>query len=290
MKFYQKKMVTLLALVYVGIGLMAQTKSADKESTVKNTNTKEMKKITAGRDTWSTFAPKFAEMNDDVLFGQIWARTKVLAPRDRSMITISALFGAGILDNSFKAHLAMGKANGITKAEITEMITQLAFYAGWPKAWAALYLAKEVYGDDADDGTSREVLFGRGAPNDAYAKYFVGKSYLSPMVAPTKDNPMAIANVTFEPGCRNNWHIHSTEQILLVVDGRGWYQEAGKPAQELNKGDIVVIKPGIKHWHGAAADSWFSHISITADALSGKNEWLEPVSDKEYNALGVEKK
>jgi 4-carboxymuconolactone decarboxylase len=258
------------------------------ESTTKKDTKMEKKKITAGRDVWGEFAPKFAEMNDDVLFGQIWARTQVLAPRDRSLITISALFGSGVLDNSFKAHLQMGKANGITKEEITEVITQLAFYAGWPKAWAALYLAKEVYGDDAPSGTSREVLFGRGKPNDAYAKYFVGKSYLSPMVSPTKENPMAIANVTFEPGCRNNWHIHSTEQILLVVDGNGWYQEAGKKAQPLHKGDIVVIKPGIKHWHGAIADSWFSHISITADALNGKNEWLEPVSDKEYKALDNE--
>jgi len=244
----------------------------------------EKKKVTAGRDVWGKFAPKFAEMNDDVLFGQIWSREKELSPRDRSMITVSALFGAGILDNSFKAHLMKAKENGITKDEMTEMITQLAFYAGWPKAWAALYLAKEVYADEADGTNSHEVLFGRGEPNTAFAKYFVGQSYLQPVVNPTKDVPLQIANVTFEPRCRNNWHIHSKEQILLVVDGRGWYQEEGKPAQALYPGDVVVIKPNVKHWHGAAADSWFSHLSVMPD-VNGKTEWLEEVSDEAYNQL-----
>lgn len=107
------------------------------------------KKVTAGRDAFGDFAPKFAEMNDDVLFGEIWSREKELSPRDRSLITVSALFGAGILDYSFQGHLQKAKENGITKEEITEVITQLAFYSGWPKAWAALFMAKEIYGDNA---------------------------------------------------------------------------------------------------------------------------------------------
>lgn len=104
-----------------------------------------MKKITAGRDSMNDFAPKFAELNDDVLFGEVWSREEQLSPRDRSLITISALMASGILDSSLLHHIQMGKENGITREEISEVLTQLAFYAGWPKAWAALRMAKEVY-------------------------------------------------------------------------------------------------------------------------------------------------
>lgn len=106
-----------------------------------------MKKVTAGRDALENFAPKFAELNDDVLFGQIWSREKELSPRERSLITVSALMASGILDNSLKYHISHAKENGITKEEMAEVLTQLAFYAGWPKAWAAFNIAKEVYGD-----------------------------------------------------------------------------------------------------------------------------------------------
>ena len=107
-----------------------------------------MKKITAGRDAMSKFAPKFAELNDDVLFGEVWAREDKLSPRDRSLITISALMASGILDSSFRHHIEMGKENGLTSTEVSEALTQLAFYAGWPKAWAALRMAKKVYGEE----------------------------------------------------------------------------------------------------------------------------------------------
>ncbi|WP_296879963.1 cupin domain-containing protein, partial [Thomasclavelia sp.] len=97
---------------------------------------------------------------------------------------------------------------------------------------------------------------------------------------------VGVANVTFEPGCRNNWHIHHKGgQILLVTDGKGWYQEWGKPAQELKPGDVVNIAPEVKHWHGAAKDSWFAHIAIEVPAKDASNEWLEPVEDKDYLAL-----
>lgn len=131
----------------------------------------------------------------------------------------------------------------------------------------------------------RDILFGKGTPNTAYAKYFIGDSWLEPMVSPTKEVPISAANVTFEPRCRNNWHIHNTVQILLITKGRGWYQEEGKAAQPLKEGDIVVIQPNIKHWHGAACDSWFTHISISAVKPDSKTEWLEPVQDTEYDKL-----
>lgn len=107
-----------------------------------------MKKVTAGRDSMGDFAPKFAELNDDVLFGEVWSREELLSPRDRSMITVSALVGSGILDSSLKFHISEAKRNGVTKTEMVEILTQLAFYAGWPKAWAAFHMAKDVYGEE----------------------------------------------------------------------------------------------------------------------------------------------
>ena len=126
----------------------------------------------------------------------------------------------------------------------------------------------------------KEILFGLGEPNDAYAQYFDGQSYLNRLTE--TGGPMA--NVTFEPGCRNHWHIHhKSGQILLCTMGRGYYQEWGKPAQELKPGDIVCI---VKHWHGAAKDSWFTHISVEIPAKDSSNEWLEAVDENEYNQLG----
>lgn len=124
-------------------------------------------------------------------------------------------------------------------------------------------------------------IFDMGDKNDAYAKYFVGQSYLNNLINDPKIN-VGVGNVTFEPGCRNNWHIHHDGfQLLLVTGGEGWYQEEGQPARRLHPGDVVVTHDGVKHWHGATKASWFSHIAITA----GTPEWLEPVSDEQYNAL-----
>ena len=130
-------------------------------------------------------------------------------------------------------------------------------------------------------------IFGLGEENSAYARYFTGKSYLKPLTEPGK-GPF-FANVTFEPGCRNNWHIHHATsgggQILLCVAGEGWYREEGKPARSLRPGDVVVIPPEVKHWHGAKADSWFSHIAVEVPGENASNEWLEAVTDEEYAAL-----
>ncbi|MGN7170666.1 cupin domain-containing protein [Paenibacillus cellulositrophicus] len=125
------------------------------------------------------------------------------------------------------------------------------------------------------------VIFPVGEKNEGFAKYFVGQSYLQTLVA-DPGVPVGVGKVTFEPGCRNNWHIHRDGyQILLVTGGEGWYQEEGKAAQFLKAGDVVVTHDGVKHWHGAAKDSWFEHIAITA----GKPEWLEPVTDEHYDKL-----
>lgn len=127
-----------------------------------------------------------------------------------------------------------------------------------------------------------EQIFPLGEKNEAFAQYFIGQSYLAPL---TKDG-VSTNNVTFEPGCRNNWHIHHKGgQILLCTAGVGWFQEEGKPARVLKPGDVVNIAPGVKHWHGAAKDSWFSHVAIAVPAEGASNEWLEPVSDEHYDKL-----
>ena len=244
-----------------------------------------MEKQTAGRDSLGDFAPKFAELNDDVLFGEVWSREDKLSLRDRSLVTICVFMGKGMVDSSLKYHLMSAKKNGITKEEMAEIITHAAFYAGWPNAWAVFNLAKEVY---ADDNTKAQHggMFGLGEPNTGFAQYFIGNSYLKPLA---KAGDVSIANVTFEPKCRNNWHIHHATkgggQILVCVEGEGWYQEEGKEAQKLRPGDIVTIPANVKHWHGAG-NCWFSHLAIEVSGENARNEWCEPVSDEEYNKLG----
>ncbi len=245
---------------------------------------------TAGRDQLGEFAPKFAELNDDILFGEVWSRNDLLSLRDRSLVTITSLISQGITDSSLGFHLQEAKKNGITRTEIAEIITHIGFYAGWPKAWAAFRLAKDVWvedttGEDAKAAFQREMIFPIGEPNTAYAQYFTGNSYL----ARISTGQIPFSNVTFEPRCRNNWHIHRATkgggQMLIGVAGRGWYQEEGKPAVEILPGTVIHIPAGVKHWHGAAADSWFAHLAFEVSGENTSNEWLEPVTDEEYDKL-----
>ena len=139
------------------------------------------------------------------------------------------------------------------------------------------------------DAFDKANYFGQGEPNDAFARYFDGKSYLNALTEFGKA-PLFLANVTFEPGTRNHWHVHHADkgggQILICTAGEGWYQEEGKTVQELKEGSVVVIPQGVKHWHGAKKDSWFSHISLEIPGENCSNEWLEAVEDEMYNALG----
>ena len=218
-------------------------------------------KQTAGHDALGEFAPEFAHLNDDVLFGEVWSREDKLSLKLRSIATISALIGKGITDNSLHYHLATARKNGVTKQEMAELLTHLAFYAGWPNAWAAFNQAKEVYAEDLKDpANAHGGMFGLGQPNDAYAQYFVGQSYLNVLSKP--GDPLAISNVTFEPGCRNNWHIHHAAS-----------------------GDVVEIPANVKHWHGAKQNSWFSHLAFGIPGTETSNEWLEPVDDEAYGKL-----
>lgn len=284
--------------------------------TLLTTNMMSQEKIkqTAGRDQLGDFAPQFAALNDDVLFGQVWSRTDRLGLRDRSVVTITSLISQGITDTSLTYHLQTARQNGVTRSEIAEILTHIGFYAGWPKAWAAFRLAKEVWADAVPAGSSaeasgdtsggssaevsghaaaddakvafqREMIFPIGEPNTAYAAYFTGRSYL----APVSREQVMVSNVTFEPGCRNHWHIHHAAQgggqMLIGVAGRGWYQEEGRPAVAILPGTVIHIPAGVKHWHGAASDSWFAHLAFEIAGEGTSNEWLEPVSDEAYGAL-----
>ncbi|MBR3475084.1 MAG: carboxymuconolactone decarboxylase family protein [Oscillospiraceae bacterium] len=248
------------------------------------------KKITqtAGRNQLGDFAPMFAHLNDDVLFGEVW-NAEALDTKTKCIITVVSLMASGITDSSLGYHLQNAKNNGVTKAEIAAIITHATMYVGWPKGWAVFRQAKEIWNEaesavSEKDAYQNSIFFPIGEENP-YGQFFVGQSYL----APVSTEQVPVFNVTFEPGCRNNWHVHHATkgggQMLICVGGRGWYQEWGKEAVEMTPGTVVNIPANVKHWHGAAADSWFSHLAIEVGGENASNEWLEPVSDEDYNKL-----
>ena len=292
MKITKKIMVGLAAVMLMSTNLL------NVEAAEMADNTRKAVKVvqTAGRQQLGEFAPDFARYNDDILFGEVWSKNDVLSLHDRSIVTVSALVASGITDSSLKYHLQSAKNNGVTKEEMAEIITQLGFYGGWPKAWAAFNLAKEVYNDTpavAKTASGNETLenimatslFPVGGENVNYAQYFDGTSYLNMLSM----DQVIIGNVTFEPGCRNHWHIHHADkgggQMLLVTAGRGYYQEWGKAPQELKPGDVVHIPANVKHWHGAAPNSAFQHLAIEVPGENTSNEWCEAVDSGEYNKL-----
>ena len=244
---------------------------------------------TAGRDQLGEFAPMFAHLNDDVLFGEVW-NEEAVDVKTKCIITVVSLMASGITDSSLTYHLQNAKAHGVTKAEIAAIITHATMYVGWPKGWAVFRQAKEVWSEETPAQTGKDayqnsIFFPIGAPNDAYAQYFVGQSYL----ATVSTEQVPVFNVTFEPGCRNNWHIHHATsgggQMLICVGGRGYYQEWGKEPRELRPGDVVNIPANVKHWHGAAPDSWFSHLAVEVPGENASAEWCEPVKEEAYGKL-----
>ena len=240
---------------------------------------------TAGRQQLGTFAPMFAHLNDDVLFGEVW-NEEAIDTKIKCIITVVSLMASGITDSSLSYHLQNAKAHGVTKEEIAAIITHATMYVGWPKGWAVFRLSKEVWNEETPAQTEKdryqsEIFFPIGEPNP----YGVGQSYL----APVSTEQVPVFNVTFEPGCRNNWHIHHAKrgggQMLICVGGRGYYQEWGKAPMEMTPGTVVNIPAEVKHWHGAAPDAWFSHLAIEVAGEETSNEWLEAVSEEGYNKL-----
>lgn len=203
------------------------------------------------------FAPAIDEYLKAHLFGDIFARDNV-DWQMRELATIAMLAVREGVDSQLDAHINIGKHNGLTDAEVAEILA----------------IASKIKAEN--------VIFGFGEENP-YGQYFIGKSYLQKI---TTESGVPMFNVTFEPKCRNNWHIHHKGgQILLVTQGRGWYQAWGEEPRELKPGDVVNIPAETKHWHGAAKDSWFTHIAVEVPSEGGSNEWLEPVTDEEYNKL-----
>ena len=215
------------------------------------------------------FEYEFAEATDYYLkahlFGDIFARDN-LTYADRELVTVSALSGLEGVEPQLKAHIAGARNMGVTEEQLQGIVVAFA-------ANGLLNEAGRLAG-------LLETEWPQGKSNDAYAQYFVGQSFLQPYFG-------GVANVTFEPRCRNNWHVHhGAVQVLICVSGKGWYQEWGKPAVALVPGTVIAIPEGVKHWHGAAADSWMQHLAIhTQEQPGATNEWLEPVSDEQYNKL-----
>ena len=219
------------------------------------------------------------------LFGDIFARDN-LTHADRELITVSALAGLEGVEPQLAAHVRGARNMGLTDAQLLAIPKALLAKVGKAQAQRAAIAIQQMGITDPANAQMVKSPAGLnsnwpvGDPNDAYAQFFIGQSYLNAMGG-------GIFNVTFEPGCRNNWHIHHKQvQVLVCVYGRGWYQEWGKPAVELKPGVVIEIPKGAKHWHGAAADSWMQHLTYHKDVQEGaSNEWLEPVTDDQYKIL-----
>ena len=219
------------------------------------------------------------------LFGDIFARN-VLTHAERELITVSALSGMDGVEPQLKAHVNGARNMGLTDEQIQAIPVTLATKVGKNEAIRASKAISEVLGMEdelglkAQNAVDLKSFWPKGELNTAYAQYFIGNSYLAPMGGD-------MVNVTFEPGCRNNWHIHhGMVQVLVCVYGRGWYQEWGKPAVPLTEGTVIAIPEGVKHWHGAAKGSWMQHLTYHKDVQEGaSNEWLEPVDDEWYGKL-----
>ena len=200
------------------------------------------------------FAPAIDEFLKGHLFGDIFGRDS-LDWRTRELATVAALAAMKGVESQLSSHIAIAKHNGVTDEQID-------------------WILEQVRSNSLSD-------FPRGGENTAYAKYFSGKSYLAPLTEDKRLNA-PVANVTFEPSCRNNWHRHTGGQLLIAVGGVGFYQERGKEARKLLPGDVVEIPPDVDHWHGAAPESWFSHLAIECNPQTNRNTWLEPVSEEDY--------
>lgn len=229
------------------------------------------------------FAPAIGDFLKAHLFGDIFGRDN-LDEKSREIATISALASLEGVEGQLNAHIRIGQNAGLTEEQIFEIGSVLELKVGKKEAFTTKKVMSTVFGREFQEGQPIEDVFERG--NISTFDFFTGgKVYVQSLVPDDKTFNCPASNVTFMPGARTRWHSHEEGQILLVTAGRGYYQEKGKPARELHKGDVVMIQPDIVHWHGAAKDSEFSHISVMPDPKKGKSAWLEAVSDQEYNQI-----
>ena len=241
--------------------------------------TKVQTQLVGGQPFNYTFAPQTDYYLKAHLFGDIFARNN-LSFAEREIVTISAISALGGCEPQLKAHVSGARNMGVTDAQLHEIPSVLRNQVGETEAVRCEEAVASVFGEAYQ--TVKTVDFNvwpKGVENP-YGKYFTGQSYLA-------DVGGGVMNVTFEPRCRNNWHVHHKQvQVLICVAGRGWYQEWGKPAVEMTPGTVIAIPAEAKHWHGAAKDSWFQHLTYHKDVQEGaSNEWLEPVTDEWYDQL-----
>ena len=237
-------------------------------------------RLCGGQPFTYTFAPQTDYYLKAHLFGDIFARNN-LTFADREIITIAAISALPGCEPQLQAHVSGARNMGVSDEVLMEMPALLETKIGTAEAERLRCALATVFGQDHSPVQTVDFsVWPKGEPNTAYAQFFVGNSYLAQM----EDG---MTNVTFEPRCRNNWHIHHKQvQVLICVAGRGWYQEWGKKPQELTPGTIIAIPAEVKHWHGAQKDSWFQHLTYHKDVQNGaSNEWCEPVTDEVYNSL-----
>ncbi len=237
----------------------------------------------SGRPFDYAFAPRTDYYLKAHLFGDIFAG-QVLSHSDREIVTVSAISALEGCESQLRSHCNGALNMGVDEEQLRALPQVLQENVGDVEAWRLRKAIAAVKGEPDDEGRPVDFnIWPMGEPNTGYAQYFTGNSYLSPMNA-SNGGP---SNVTFEPRCRNNWHIHhKAVQVLICVAGRGWYQEEGKEPVAMTPGTVIAIPAGVKHWHGAAKDSWFQHLAYHTHVEEGSsNEWLEPVSDEQYNLL-----
>ena len=237
-------------------------------------------KLCGGQPFTYTFAPQTDYYLKAHLFGDIFARNN-LTFADREVVTVSAIAALPGCEPQLQAHVSGARNMGVSDEVLKAMPALLETKIGAAEAERLRGALAAVFGDGYSPVQTVDFsVWPKGAPNTAYAKYFTGNSYLAQMEG-------GMANVTFEPRCRNNWHIHHKQvQVLVCVAGRGWYQEWGKEAVPMTPGTIIAVPAEVKHWHGAANDSWFQHLTYHKDVQEdASNEWQEPVTDEVYGKL-----
>ena len=229
----------------------------------------------AVNEQFATLAPKFTQLTNDVVFGQLWRRAD-LSVRDRSLVTIAALAGMGD-DDQLDLYVRRGVDSGLTREQIAEALTHLGFYAGWSKATKAMTMMARTLGPAQAQPSRPEP----STPPQASSN-FTGSVSLGTPIRTSGGSRLGGAAVTFQAGARTHWHTHPLGQLLVVTAGRGWTQIEGEPVRALGPGDVVWTPPGAKHWHGATPSGTMTHVAVSESEPGRTVTWLEPVSDAQY--------
>jgi 4-carboxymuconolactone decarboxylase len=274
--------VSLTWLLLAPIAVADQTEEAPAENVGR-----EDEQLSRAQQLMGDIAPQLADLTDDVLYGQVWSRPG-LSQRDRSLATVSALIA---MDRpaQLRSHIRLARQNGVTEQEISEVITHMAFYSGWPTAVNAVAVAREVFEESPVDAagpkSAEAIIVSRRADQSsvqAPAEYFTGNVRVEGRFSGTGASRVGGGTVVFSPASRTNWHRHPLGQTLIVTEGEGRVQSWRGPIQDIYPGDTVWIPAGVKHWHGAGPQSSMTHIAV-AEAENGNSvEWLEAVTDAQY--------